>query len=239
MAIEPLFEMGFPDEEALRDAYSRDLAHGRAFLPEVLEHPLFARCTLTLRHPTLPRSLALTCEIVMVSSSGPLIGTAVQLTDRSAASLKRIQSFVEANESAVDQAVRGRPARAHNLGLQERLRIARSSVLEDRVQLERAYGSAVWEALLRGPHITIPEVARMSRKATLPRPLLDLIADNERWIRNSLVRRALLSNPRLGPESVQKILRALPKRELRLVPEQTAYPQAVRNAARRILQSAT
>ena len=130
-------------------------------------------------------------------------------------------------------------ARANKLkGLtpQERMHVARGSVPEDRVLLERLYGSAVWELLLRNPKITVPEVARMARKGTLPRPLLDLIAENEQWIRHSLVRRALLANPRLSPDAVTRVLRTLPPRELKLVPQQTAYPQTVRQAAARLMR---
>lgn len=129
-----------------------------------------------------------------------------------------------------------RAVRLKNLTPQQRMQVARSSVQEDRVVLERLYGSAVWELLLHNPKITVPEVARMARKGTMPRPLLDFIADNEQWIRHSLIRRALLANPRLGPEAVNKVLRTLPARELKLVPQQTAYPPGVRQAATRLMR---
>lgn len=129
-----------------------------------------------------------------------------------------------------------RAQKLRNLTPPERMQVARGSVPEDRVLLERIYGSAVWELLLRNPKITIPEVARMARKGTLPRPLLDLIAENEQWIRHSLVRRALLSNPRLSHDSATRVLRTLPPRELKLVPQQTAYPLAVRQVAARLMR---
>lgn len=126
--------------------------------------------------------------------------------------------------------------RLKNLNEAQRMQVARGSVLQDRVVLERLYGQAVWPLLLHNPKITVPEVARMARKGTMPRPLLDLVADNEHWIRQSLVRRALLSNPRLGPEATLRVLRATPPRELKLVPQQTAYPMSVRAAAQRLLK---
>ena len=129
-----------------------------------------------------------------------------------------------------------RALKLKNLNPQQRMQVARSSIPEERVLLERIYGAAVWELLLHNPKITIPEVARMARKGTMPRPLLDTIADNEQWIRHSLVRRALLANPRLGAEAVNKVLRTLPPRELKLVPQQTAYPMPVRQAATRLMR---
>jgi hypothetical protein len=89
---------------------------------------------------------------------------------------------------------------------------------------------------LRNPKISVPEVAGMARKGTLPRPLLELIVDNENWVRQPVIRRALLGNPRLAAESAQKVLRCLNPRELKLVPQQTAYPATVRQAAQRLLR---
>lgn len=191
-------------------------------------------------------------------------GVAVQLCDRSEAGLARVRAFVEAvtgtaqgaasellpahdlaiddfaeeRDLAADQRaiVQARAAKLRNLTPQQRMQVARGSVPEERVLLERIYGSAVWELLLRNPKITLPEVARMARKGTMPRPLLDLIAENEQWVRHSLVRRALLGNPRLGADAINRVLRTLPPRELKLVPQQTAYPPSVRQAATRLMR---
>jgi hypothetical protein len=129
-----------------------------------------------------------------------------------------------------------RAAKLRNLTPEQRIQHARSHVQEERVLLERLYGSAVWELLLHNPKVTVPEVARMARKGSMPRPLLDFISDNEQWVRHSLVRRALLSNPRLSGDAITKVLRSLPPRELKLVPQQTAYPPAVRQAATRLMK---
>jgi hypothetical protein len=94
----------------------------------------------------------------------------------------------------------------------------------------------VWEALLRNPKITIPEVARLAKKGTMPRPLLDIICENEAWIRQSIVRRALLSNPRLSPENAARVLRTMSPRELKVVPQQRGYPSAVRAVATRLMR---
>jgi hypothetical protein len=132
--------------------------------------------------------------------------------------------------------VAARAAKLRNLTPEQRIHYARSSVQEERVLLERIYTSAVWDLLLHNPKISVPEVARMARKGSMPRPLLDFIVDNEQWVRHSLIRRALLGNPRLTGDSITKVLRALPPRELKLVPQQTAYPPAVRQAAARLMK---
>jgi Tfp pilus assembly protein PilZ len=198
-------------------------------------------------------------------AGGPRGGVALQFVDRSESAMARLRAFVEGDaradggetseppaepelpghedceeerDLAADQRaiVQARAAKLRNLTPAQRMQVARGSVQEERVLLERVYGSAVWELLLRNPKITLPEVARMARKGTMPRPLLDLIAENEQWIRHSLVRRALLANPRLGADAVNRVLRTLPPRELKLVPQQTAYPQSVRQAATRLMR---
>ena len=45
----------------------------------------------------------------------------------------------------------------------------------------------------------------------------------------------LLGNRRLPRELGLKLLRSLPKHELKLVPKQTGYPTSVRTAARKLL----
>ena len=53
----------------------------------------------------------------------------------------------------------------------------------------------------------------------------------------SMTRNLREGNRRLGRDLVAKVLRATPKAELKLVPQQTAYPQTVRQAAKRMLQA--
>ncbi|MBW2457532.1 MAG: hypothetical protein JRI68_23695 [Deltaproteobacteria bacterium] len=102
--------------------------------------------------------------------------------------------------------------------------------------VERIYGKNVWPALLNNPRLTVPEVARLARKANMPRPLLEVIVANGGWLQSGQVRRALLSNPRLTTEMIVKVLRLMPKHELKLVPSQTTYPSAVRSTARRLFK---
>ena len=128
--------------------------------------------------------------------------------------------------------------RMRKLTLVQQLRMAREGEIHERMVLERIYGKTVWEALLRNPRLTPPEVARIARMGALPRPLVELIVGNGAWLRAPEVRRALLSNPRLGADQIPRVLRLMPRHELRLVPAQTAYPAAVREAARRMLREA-
>ncbi len=149
-------------------------------------------------------------------------------------------------ESPTDAGARGsaddepaRPELLHErlrgLNAQEQHRLARGGTLPERVQLERMYGPAVWEALLQNGRITTPEVARIAKKGTLPRPLIELIGASAAWVAAPEVQRALLSNPRASATVITKVLRAMSRSDLQKVPQQTAYPQSVRLAAKKIL----
>jgi hypothetical protein len=122
--------------------------------------------------------------------------------------------------------------RLRGLSVVEQLRVARQGDLSERMVLERLYGKTVWEALLRNSRISVPEVSRLARLGTMPRPLLELILANPAWLQVPQIRRALLSNPRLSQDMVHRVLTLLPRDELQVVPQITAYPAAVRMAAK-------
>jgi hypothetical protein len=129
-----------------------------------------------------------------------------------------------------------RQQRLRSLNASEQLKVARTGELSDRTIVERLYGKHVWDALLHNPRLTIPEVARIARKGTVPKPLLELILENGAWVKSDAVRRALLGNPKVGPDAVLKLLRATPKAELKLIEKGTAYSVAVRESARKLLR---
>lgn len=125
--------------------------------------------------------------------------------------------------------------RIRKLGVGERSRLARDGGLEDRVLLERAFGKIVWEDLVRNPQLTVPEVARIAAKGTAPRVMLEIIVDNSAWSKQSVVRRALLANPRVSTDGITKLLRGTPKNELKMIVAGAAYPAAVRSIAKKLL----
>ena len=126
--------------------------------------------------------------------------------------------------------------RLRSMTLASQIKLAAAGELHERIVLERLYGKNVWETLLRNPRLTAPEVSRIARFGSLPRVLLELILGNGAWLQIPEVRRALLSNPRLGNDQIIKVLRLTPKHELKLAAVQSGYPQAVRNAARMLLR---
>jgi hypothetical protein len=143
----------------------------------------------------------------------------------------------DARDSARARFARNVHERLRGLNLAAQLKLAASGEQHERIVLERLYGKNVWEALLRNPRLTPPEIARIARYGSLPRVLLEIILSNGAWLQVPEVRRALLANPRLGTDQIVKVLRLTPKHELKLAAVQTAYPHAVRNAAKMLLRS--
>jgi hypothetical protein len=125
--------------------------------------------------------------------------------------------------------------RLRKLSLAQQQKIARTGGQQERVMLERLYGNGVWDSLIHNPKLTIPEVANIARKGTIPRPLLEQIIENNTWIQAPVVRRALLGNPRMSGEGIMKLLRITPKHELKIIYKTTTYSSLVREAARKVL----
>lgn len=133
-------------------------------------------------------------------------------------------------------AIQGLRERIQYLTVAEQQRIAGRGGLQERLLLERTYGPTVWDALLSNPRVTPPEIARIARKGSAPRPTIEAIATNNGWLTSPEVQRALLGNPRTGTHLIPRLLRSLSRADLMLVPTQSAYPAAVRSAAKKMLQ---
>lgn len=222
----PSLLITFDDEDHLADVYDRQLEKGRVTCPGETELSPGQRCEVVLVHPDSGDTMVLAGEAVKVDAERAEI-------QFGQTPLVKNQLRKFAGDSLDNKNVR---QRMKELSAADRRRVAVSGELQERVALERMYGKAVWESLLQNPKLTMPEVARLARYGTLPRPLIETIVGNAAWVRVPQVRRALLSNSRLDKMMIQKVLRITPKNELELVPQQTAYPMAVRSAAKAMLK---
>jgi hypothetical protein len=251
------------DAPALRALFDQHLSKGRAFVPGATGVSALEACVLVLEHAGRQHELA--AEAVFVQPDGPGFGVGVQLAALDAAQMADLRTFIECaaipqppDESPEQEREEPPPTeelgegscarpsrpptvpptlldRIRGLSLAEQQRVAAHGNMPDRIALERAFGANVWEALLGNPRITTPEVARIARKGTVPRPLIETIAGHPSWLAAGEVQRALLGNPRTTPAIVAKVLSVMTRADLQLVPIQTAYPQVVRMQARRLL----
>ncbi len=246
----PDLEITLTDAAALRKLFEEQLSKRRAFLPGAGGVEAQMMCELVVRHGE--RSHRVAAEVVYVKEEEPGRGVGLQLGALDAAAMEALRAFVEtcaddvgevteeteaANEEKEEKAagVRLFHERMRTLTNVEQLKLAANGTLSERTAIERMYGPTVWETLLRNSRLTIPEVARIARKGTLPRPLVEAIAANGTWLAAGEVQRALLSNPRSTTATIARVLSVLPRGDLARATQQTAYPLAVRNAAKKML----
>lgn len=247
MASVPQIVLRFDSLEALQKEFQRNLRTGGAFSPGTAGLAERTPCILVLTHPDSGKRLELPAEVVYVKADDPGKGVGVHIQDFGPALIETLREFCSpaSHQEPAPQAQEEegfKPAaaaiadRLRNLSTAEQLKVAREGGLPQRVALERIYGKAVWEALLQNPRVSPPEVARIARMGMAPLPVLELICGNAAWLAAGEVRRALLSNPRLGEDSMMRVLRAMPRHELSAIATQTAYAQKIRKAAKGLLQ---
>jgi hypothetical protein len=217
---------------------ARDLAAGGVFVPGCTI-AVFEDCELVVRGADTELTLA--ARVVFVDANGAgleLVDCAPEVMAQLAAMGKA--ATVDDDEAGEDverrKIARNVHERLRGLTLVQQIKAAQHGEISERMVLERIYGKTVWDPLLRNPRITGPEVARIARMGALPRPLVELIVGNGAWLQIPEIRRALLTNPRMGTDQIIRVLRLLPKHELKLATIQTSYSQAVREQAKRILR---
>jgi hypothetical protein len=244
----PALTLVLADSSELRVLFEQQLSKGRAFVPGAAGVEALEACELVLEHAASTHRLP--ARAVFVKVEGPNAGIGLQLAPLDGAAMAALRAFVDGPGAAEPTAETATPAadarpdagaganmfdRVRSLSYVDQQKLAASGTLPERIALERAFGANVWEGLLSNPRLTIPEVATIARKGTLPRPLVENLAGHASWLAAPEVQRALLSNPRTSPTVIGKVLQTMARSDLQLVPQQTAYPQAVRAAAKKML----
>jgi hypothetical protein len=216
---------------------ARDLVAGGVFVPGCSVE-LNVECELVVKQGD--DELRVAALVVFANPTGAglqLIGCDAELKQKISALANPPEPEPEPEaEPETDDVPKNVHERLRGLSLAQQIKLAHNGEVSERIVLERMYGKNVWEALLRNPRLTGPEVARIARMGALPRPMVEIIVGNGGWLQIPEVRRALLSNPRLGNDQIMKLLRLMPKHELKLAAVQTAYPMAVRTVARTLLK---
>lgn len=220
----PSLLITFDDEDHLEREHSTNLSDGRAFVDGSFEVRVGEKCEAILVHPQSGESIQLEAEVVGIEDESVELRFAATPYVRT-----RLEKFTgTSTREPLHQRVR-------SLNAGERRKLALHGDLNERVALERAFGNQVWDQLLLNPKLSVGEVVKMARNLTMPGPLLEIIVQNNSWIRVPQIRRALLVNNRLQKPQILRVLQFTPPAELKLAPTQTAYPPAVRSAAKQML----
>jgi len=244
----------FDDMEALRLEAERRLSRGEAVVPGVVGLAAFMPCEVAIHHPHGGEPLIAGATVMSSPEEQEREGCVRLMLDDTLGDAE-LEAFLAREPAAgeadgdgsgadteegadgegVDNASLAPSLRLRKLKHQEKIKLARTSQsLTERTALERILGREGWEPLLANRYLTVPEVARIARKGTVPRPIIETIVANQTWLRAGVIRRALLTNTKMSTEMITKVLRATPGHELKLILKQTAYPPAVRMAAERL-----
>lgn len=226
--------------EALRSCFERELQHRRVFIPGSFTLNEQQPCVFVLIHPAGPR-FTIQAQVVYAKRDEPFAGVGLELVGLDREQCAALSAFIDApgepSQAGLDHARKPRSLyeRIRDLSLREREQQARDGSLSDRVAIERTFGGSVWEALLQNPQLTAPEVAHIAKNGTLPVPLVGTIVGNASWLKSPEVRRALLTNPRVNGPHLERVLKAMPRFELKQLSQASSCRQQIRAAAKKLL----
>lgn len=221
---------------------ARDLAAGGVFVPSCTQ-PVMTDIELVVT--AHEKQLVVSARVVFLNAAGA--GLELTCTAEQKLALAELATAPppepDVPDNSDDDDTKHIPRNIHErlrgLTLAQQVKKAHTGETSERIILERMYGKNVWDPILRNPRVTTAEVARIARMGALPKPQLELICANSAWLQIPEIRRALLSNPRLSVDQIMRVVRLLPKHELKLAVSQPSYPQPVRSAAKRVLQELT
>ena len=229
--------------EKLRKLVEGELRLRRVFVAGKFSLRERQRCSLVVAHP-LGGDFSVDADAVYIKADEPGAGVGLDLVGLDADKLAELEEFVrhtaadpveDASDADREPIPRNIHERIRRLSSTEREKLARRGQLTERVALERAYGSTVWEGLLLNPSLTAPEVAQIAKKGTITQSLVNLIVGNAGWLSSGEVRRSLLGNPRVTGQQLTKVLRAAPKIELKQIAMTSPYRTLVRSTARKMM----
>jgi hypothetical protein len=234
----PEIRATFEDLESLVRELDTNLRHGGTFVRGAAGLNERDEVELVVVHPIGNAEIRFVASVVWVVREGDDAGVGVAVRDFGVTQREQINKFIHGapTPSEAPKASSANPyEKLRGLSGPEQQKIAQGGNVNERIQIERIYGKMVWEAILRNPRVTVPEVARIAKMGALPKHLFEIIGANTAFLRVPQVRRALLGNPKTPPALAEKVLRLAPRAELKLIPGQPSYPHSVRAKARQLL----
>ncbi len=220
----PSLLVTFLDTDELEKQVQTDLTRGHVQVWGEHDVKPGESCELVFVHPETGEAIELEAKVDAINEDGVSVRFPVTPLVRN-----RLNKFAGLKAGSNLQ------ARIRLLKGNQRRQLALTGDLTERTALERAFGKDVWESLIENPRLSVGEVVRLARLGSLPLPLVEKIIQNNAWVKVPQIRRALFTNRRLDTKMINRLMRFTPANELRLIPEQTAYPPAVRQVARRLM----
>jgi hypothetical protein len=91
-------------------------------------------------------------------------------------------------------------------------------------------------SVIENPKITESEIEMIARQRTIPEEALRMIANNREWMKNYSIVQALVTNPKTPPGIAVGLVPNLKTKDLELIEKNRNVSEAVRAAAKRLLQ---
>ncbi len=91
-------------------------------------------------------------------------------------------------------------------------------------------------SVIENPKITESEIEMIARQRTIPEEALRMIANNREWMKSYSIVHALVTNPKTPPGIAVGLVPNLKTKDLELIEKNRNVSEAVRAAAKRLLQ---
>ncbi len=119
----------------------------------------------------------------------------------------------------------------------EKVKLAIKGNKEARGLLIKSSNKIVARTVIRNPRITDEEIATIAASKSASEEILREMVRNDEWTKNYMIRRALTFNPKTPLPAAIKMVNALREKDVRDISKSRAVPNAVRAAARRLIEA--
>lgn len=127
------------------------------------------------------------------------------------------------------------PQMLSDLSVIDRIKLAMKGTREQRSVLVRDANKLVASAVISSPKLNDSEVETYARMTNVSEEVLRLIGNNRSWIKNYAISSSLAKNPKTPVAISLRLVQRLNARDVKGLTRDRNVPEAVRQAARRIV----
>ncbi len=208
--------------EDASDPYTfNEILRANKHRPEILQ--------LLYNHPNTPEDVkSKTAELLNL----PVIQKSYVLETREATQEAKFKTPPEMEEKKKESLL----VKIQRLPVPQRRLLALRGGREIRSILIKDTNKDVVMSVIENPKITESEIEMIARQRTIPEEALRMIANNREWMKNYSIVQALVTNPKTPPGIAVGLVSNLKTKDLELIEKNRNVSEAVRAAAKRVLQ---
>lgn len=183
-----------------------------------------------LERPDLPVDLRPLCEKVQAESSPP---RSVEELEAALSREEEHEAQASPEEKRERMSVTQKIAR---MSVGERVQLALKGGKDERLILIRDPSKVVYRAVLQSPKLTDSEVESFATMKNVADEVLRLLSSNRKFVKNHVVIRNLVNNPRTPIDVSLTMLNHLTEHELKFLTRNRNVPETVRTMAVKLFQ---